>query len=104
MKRILALSTLIILIVGCVSTNKSLWDKHKASVDPFVSKWLEAPTKTEGEALPVLVVSSAPLADFTFLKKIGHNRYTGHLTKSQIQQLINDERVVRISSGRQKLH
>lgn len=104
MKRLLVLFSLILLIFGCVSTNKSLWDKHKISVDPFVNQWLEAPAKSTGEVLPVLVVSSAPLADFTFLKKLSHNRYTGHLTKAQLRQLMQDERVIRISSGQQKLH
>ena len=104
MKRFLIFFSLILLTVACVSTNKSLWEKSKVSVDPFVSQWMQAPAKSSGEVLPVLVISSAPLADFTFLKKIAHNRYTGHVTKAQLQQLMQDERIIRISSGQQKLH
>ncbi len=105
MKRFFPLLALIVLSVGCVSTNKTLWDKKPvASVDPFVSRWLEAPSKQSGEVLPVLVVTRAPMADMVFLKKVGHNRYTGHVTKEQLRRLMQDERVLRISGGQQKLH
>ncbi len=104
MKRFGVLLILIVLSVRCVSTNKSLWDKHQVSVDPFVSKWLQAPAKRSGEVLPVLVVTRAPMADMAFLKKVGRNRYTAHVTKEQLQRLMQDERVLRISGGQQRLH
>ncbi len=104
MKRLIVMLFLSVLVVGCLSTNKTLWDKHRVSVDPFVAQWLESPAKSSAEVLPILVISSAPLADFTFLKKLTPNRYTGRVTKQQLQQLLRDERILRISSGQQKLH
>ena len=101
MKKSFFMVTVFIFLLGCVATNKTLWEKPNISVDPTVSQWLNAPAKSSLETLGVIVISKAPLADFTFLKKIKRNYYTGHLTKSQLKKLIKDERIARISAGKQ---
>ncbi len=104
MKKSLLMVTLFIFLIGCVTTNKSLWDKPQISVDPLVTKWLEAPTKTADETLGIIIISKAPLGDYKFLKKVRPHRYTAHVTKSQLRTLLRDERIMRISSGQQILH
>ncbi len=104
MKKSLLIVTLFIFLIGCVATNKSLWDKPQVSVDPLVTKWLEAPAKTADETIGIIIVSKAPLGDYKFLKKVSPHRYTAHVTKNQLRTLLQDERILRISSGQQILH
>ncbi|NOX87576.1 MAG: hypothetical protein GXO77_01015 [Calditrichaeota bacterium] len=104
MRKFFLILSLFFLIVGCVATSKPLYEKHVVSLDPRVDKWLVQTVKDSVDTLAIVVVSNAPLTDYSFLKKLKRNYYTGHVTRIQLKALLKDERIVRINSGEQKLH
>lgn len=91
-------------IFACVPTNRPLEQKPTISVDPFVQNWLEKPASLTSEQMAILVISKTPLKEYSFLKHAKGNYYTGHVTRDQLQLLLKDKRILRISGGEQKLH
>ncbi|MHB2150636.1 hypothetical protein ACX8XP_16405 [Calditrichota bacterium LG25] len=103
MKRFVVFSFIVILMFGCISTNKPLETKPVISVDPYVMNWFKKPAALSPEKIAVLVLSKESLKEYGFLKHNKGNYYTGRLTRDQLKLLLNDKRVLRISGGEQKL-
>lgn len=104
MKKVFLIIWISLFIFACVPTNRPLEQKPTISVDPLVQNWFKKPASLTSEQMAVLVVSNAPLKEYSFLKHTKGNYYTGHVTRDQLKMLLKDKRILRISGGEQKLH
>lgn len=67
-------------------------------IDPFVMNWFNDQASKSDTTLPVLVSCHSEIRDISFLKMSSENFYTGHITRSQLEQLMKDARIIKISS------
>ncbi len=104
MKKGILVIGIALLLSACVATNKPLEDRPIQSIDPQVTKWLEKTPPESSETLPIVLLASEPVPEYSFLRKVKGNYYTGHVTHQQLKKLLLDDRILRIASGKQKLH
>ncbi len=100
--RFLIFTGLFLLALGCAS-QKEAPKENPQTAGPQVQKWMNTVRAEAETRLPVIISSNKPLAD-SLLNKIGPNRYTGRLTQEQLNVLLKNPDVKRISTGKEKLH
>lgn len=67
-------------------------------IDPFVMNWYNDQTTRSVDTLPVLVSCRSDIPDVPFLKKSSENYYTGRVSRTQLEKLMKDARIIKISS------
>lgn len=93
---------LMLLLFACSSKKEGIKQLPQVA-GPQVQKWMNT-VKAEAETrLPVIISSTKPLAD-SLLNQIGPNRYTARLTQQELNVLLKNPAVKRISTGKEKLH
>ncbi len=103
MKTVFLATSVLFILLACASQEETL-QKTKPTLDPQVQNWMKNRDVSSNEQLGVLVTASEALDNLSFLRKIKENYYTGRVTVKQIQQLLADPRVKRISTGISRLH
>lgn len=93
----------VILWYGCNTAHHAQISKSPL-VDPQVKQWYNKNKEKPDERLPVLVTAKSDINDIKILKKIKDNYYTGRVTPKELQILLKDNRIKKISSGKQNLH
>ena len=73
-------------------------------VDPQVKIWLEENLDNPEAVLPVLISSDGKLDEKYPLRLVTENYYTGRVTISDLQDLMRDKKVKRITSGKKQIH
>ena len=103
MKILLMAGFVILFTLRCVSTRA-----HEAEVKPLVDvqvqQWMQTHHAKSTEKLPVLVKTDKAINTYPFLKLVKNNFYGGHATYSDIKKMMKDKHVLRIYTGRKKLH
>lgn len=104
MLKYLILSTLFFFLFACSSKKVATTQQTKPQLSVDVQNWMNTVKKQDTGKLAIMVKTKKPLDEYKFLKKISENFYSGNVTSDQLHDLINDSRVLRIDSGKQKLH
>ncbi len=97
MKQFILLSFLILFFMSCGSGTKKQIQSAPV-IDPFVMNWFKDKVSKSEDTLPVLVSCRSGIQDISFLKMSSENYYTGHISRSQLEELMKDARIIKISS------
>ena len=94
---------IILLALACTAPPKQI-QKLNAVAGPLVHEWLRKHDPSGSEKLAVTVKSAGTLKDYDFLNQVTENFYTGRASYMDIQLLMRDSLIKKISTGMQKLH
>ncbi len=101
--KVLVLSLLLFVAISCVST-RGQESEPEPLVDVQVQQWMKTHNAKSAEKLPVLVKTDRAVSEYPFLKLVKNNFYGGHATYSDLKKMMQDKHVLRIYTGRKKLH
>ena len=103
MKKTIIVFIAVLSLSACVSS-KTVIEQHEPFIDIHVKQWLNAQEQDSTEKLSGVVKSSGSLQSYDFLKLITPEYYSGQVSLSQLQRLMQDRKILRIAAGKQKLH
>ena len=91
-----------LLLISCSSAKKSEISTSNVVLGPQVKNFLDNSGNKSDDKLSVTVRTKEAVNDIPYLHKINETYYTAKVTKKQLEDLLSDKRVEKISSSMKK--